>query len=194
MCGDDQPGCAEPALDCACGDEGVMYRMEVSVIHQALDGCNRAFVRLRREHEAGAYEHTVQVDGARAALSLFACILGPRHPQTFAQNVEQAFARPDVVDFALGPVNRDLNSHREAPRYSLHTHDRVRRAITASACSRYEAKPRTSSMGEDAAATSPANSSICDSGIGARSSHAPLRASSCSMKLSASRARRGVGP
>ena len=94
----------------------------------------------------------VEVDRARAALALLAGVLRAGQAEPLAQHVEQALARPHVVGLRGLPVDRAGAPSSAAPLQAQV--QRVRRASTASACRRYAAVPRTSSIGAAAAATS----------------------------------------
>src|SRR5262249_18371152 len=111
-------------------------------------------------------------------LALLAGVLGPRQRQPLAQHIEQRLALPQAVDLARLAVDRAAQPHRAS-----HAHLSVRRASTDSACRRYAALPRTSSIGDAAAATSSPKRTA------ASSSHADIR----DANASASRARSGVG-
>src|SRR5437868_1134466 len=101
------------------------------------------------EHEAGADELAVEQHPARAALALLARVLRARQPEPLAQRVEQALARPDFC-LALVAVDPQLDPH-------VSTRSSARSASTRSACRRYAAVPRTSSIGLAAAATRSGN-------------------------------------
>src|SRR5439155_26622680 len=158
--GDDQTRRAEAALDRACIDE----RLLDAGCLDALDGHDLPAVRLASQDEAGAHERAVKVNRARAALALLARVLGAIQAESFTEHIEQALPRPHVfsdpcvaVDGAGDPQSPS-GALRAPPPHKwggvAQAHARQRRDMTASACRRYAAVPRTSSIGLAAAATS----------------------------------------
>ena len=126
--GDDQPGCAEPALHGAGGQERLLDRVELLVAgREPLDrhDARAPLAPAPAEHEAGAHERAVEVDRARAALALLAGVLRSRQAHALAQHVEQALPLPDAVDLAALAVDRALEPHR---RRSLAARAQIERA------------------------------------------------------------------
>ena len=96
-----------------------------------------AALRLAGGDQAGADRLAVEVDGAGAALALLAGVLGAGQAQPLAQHVEQALARPDVVDRLLGAVDGEGHAHASGRLpVVVPGPGAARRAITASACRR----------------------------------------------------------
>src|SRR5665811_983252 len=62
MGGDDQPGGAEAALDRAGLEEGLLHRVQLVAVAQALDGHDVSTLGLTRRHETRADRHVVEVD------------------------------------------------------------------------------------------------------------------------------------
>src|SRR5207248_1319499 len=109
-------------------------------------------VGLRGEHEACAHELPVEDDRARPALALLASVLRSGQPEALAQGEEEALSLPHVGLASL-PVDRQRDLHA-----TVHL-SIARVASTRSACRRYAAVPRTSSIGLAAATTRSANPS-----------------------------------
>src|SRR5262249_47656566 len=102
------------------------------------------------------HEHAVEQNGARAALALLARVLRPGHVELLAQGEEQRLALP-AVRLALDAVHAERDPHASVL-------SRARRVITRSACRRYAAAPRTSSIGSAASATRSGNASASSIG------------------------------
>src|SRR6478672_11992267 len=103
--------------------------MELVSGGETLHGGDVVAVRLRREDEARADEHTVEQHRARAALALLARVLGARVAELLAQREEQRLALP-AVRLGLDPVHAQLDSQAES------VLSRARRVNTRSACRR----------------------------------------------------------
>ena len=132
-------------------------RMELVRRREPLDRGDVVAVGLRREHEARADEHAVEQHRARPALALLAGVLRPREAELLAQCKEQRLPLP-AVGLGLDAVDAQLDPQ-------LPASSRARGVvITRSACRRYAAVPRTSSIGEAAAATSSGNDSASSRG------------------------------
>src|SRR3972149_9197359 len=81
---DDEARRAETALHRPGLHESLLYRMQPILGRQRFHGPYLAFVRLRRQNQAGADQFTVQPDGTGAALPLLAGVLRPRQAQVLA--------------------------------------------------------------------------------------------------------------
>src|SRR6185312_9149202 len=84
--------------------------MQVAVLGKTLDGRDVVAVGLRREHEARADERAVEQHRARAALTLFARVLGAGEAELLAQRKEQRLAFPAVGLMRLA-VDPDGDPH-----------------------------------------------------------------------------------
>src|SRR6266508_644974 len=160
--GDDQTRRAEPAPDRARLDERLLDARSV----ESLDRDDLAALGLTAQDKAGAHQVAVEVDRARAALSLLARVLRAVQAQTLTQHVEQALARPDVLGDPALAIDRGRDLHAQV-------HRRHRRAM---------------------AATSSPNRSMAVVLICRWVSQAISSSSTPSRNLSASTARSGVGP
>ena len=131
VAGHDQPGRAEPALHTARLDERPLYLVQAITVsaRDPLDGHDIASLRLRGEHEARADDLAVEVDRARSALALLACVLRSGEIEMLAQRVEQALALPHAVHLAALAVD----GQRQAHRYASQAQVSVRRPSTPSA-------------------------------------------------------------
>src|SRR5712692_833342 len=92
-----ESGRAEPTLDGARLDEGVLNRVKSATAGQAFDRDDLPTLDLAREHEAGADQRSVEVHGARSALALLAGILRAEQAKALAQHVQEALALPGVL-------------------------------------------------------------------------------------------------
>src|SRR5207302_1851682 len=146
--GNDEPGRAEPALHRSRLDERLLHVLQTGPFH----GGDLVSVGLRGEHEACAHELPVEDDRARSALALLASVLRSGQPEALTQGEEEALALPHVGLASL-PVDRQRDLHA-----TVHL-SIARVASTRSACRRYAAVPRTSSIGLAAATTRSANPS-----------------------------------
>src|SRR5439155_9102730 len=153
---DDEARGAEAALDCPGLGECLLQRMQRTLLREALDRDDLVPVRLSCEDEARAEEGSVEDDGARSAFALLARVLRAGEAEPVAKRSEQALARPHVR-LQPFPVDRDLDPH------ARHLSS-ARRVRTRSACRRYAAVPRTSSIGDAVDATSSASASASPSG------------------------------
>src|SRR5437879_12998902 len=71
--------------------------MRRALWRDALDGHDLAAVGLSTQHQARAHQRAVEIDRARSALALLACVLRAVKPKPLTQHVQEAFARPRVV-------------------------------------------------------------------------------------------------
>src|SRR5215471_13874973 len=110
--GDEQAGRAKTALHSPGLNECLLQWVQPAACGQAFHGDDGTPVRLPGGDQARAYRNAVQVDRARAALTLLAGVLraGQTHP--LAEHVEQALARPDVVGLAHFAVDGRRHPHR----------------------------------------------------------------------------------
>src|SRR5207237_1545829 len=91
-------------------DERPLHRMQLLLVCETLDGGHVVAVGLRREHEAGADEHTVEEDRAGAALPLFTRVLRAGVAELLPQREEQRLTLP-AVGLGLDAVHAQLDSH-----------------------------------------------------------------------------------
>src|SRR5207245_7318807 len=135
--GDDQPGCAEAALDRARLDERLLHRMQGMAVGDPFDRDDVAALRLPAEHNARAHQGPIHINGARSALALLARVLRPVKAQPLSEDVEQAFTLPNLISADPLPVDGERDLHAtDFRRYSSQAQANVRRASTASACRR----------------------------------------------------------
>ena len=135
-----KPHCTAPVSTNAC-----CTGCSSSPAAEPFDRDDLVAVRLRREHEARAHELAVEEHRARTALALLARVLRAGKPEPLAQREEEALPLPDV-GLGRSPLTSSsilMRRHRSS----------ARRVSTRSACRRYAAVPRTSSIGLAAAAT-----------------------------------------
>jgi len=69
--------------------EGLLHRMELTVLRQALDGDHLGTRRLHGEHGAGFHRDAVDMDDAGAALRGIAADMGAGQLQALAQEVDE---------------------------------------------------------------------------------------------------------
>src|SRR5262249_27492464 len=118
VAGDDQPGGAEPALHATRLDERALYLVQPVTdtltlgVGDSLDGHDIAALRLRGEDEARTHELVVEVDRARSALALLACVLRSGEIEMLAQRVQEAGALPHTVRLAGLAVDGQRQAHR----------------------------------------------------------------------------------
>src|SRR5262249_34082801 len=143
---DPGPGRVAPPLPAPPLHERLLHRMERAVLREPFDGDDLGAVSLGREHEAGADERPVQQDRARAALALLARILRAGQADALPEREQETLALPHV---RLAAYAVHGHRHLHAARHLSIARD----ASTRSACRRYAALPRTSSIGLAAAAT-----------------------------------------
>ena len=122
--GDHQARRAEAALHRPGFHKRLLDRAAV----QTFDRHDRAAIGLPSLDEARADQRPVEIDRARAALTLLARVLRPVQAEPFAQHVKEAFTFPIAVDSAGFAVDHAADLH-AAP----HAHERQRRASTANA-------------------------------------------------------------
>ena len=92
-------------------DECRLNRMQCAVgPGETFDGRNLAAFCLGGEREAGKRPPSIDMDGAGAALTLVAALLGSGQLQIFAQRIEQRHARLDV-ETTLDTVDREKGFH-----------------------------------------------------------------------------------
>ena len=89
------PGGAVAALEGVPPDEGVLQRMQVIAVNQALYGRDVGPIARDGQGQAGVRPAPVDEDGARAALAVVAALLGPGQPQALPEQVEQRHAGVD---------------------------------------------------------------------------------------------------
>ena len=99
----DHAGRAEAALQAVILAEGLLHRMQLLAVGEALDGEHVGAVRLHRQHGAGLDRLAVDMDDAAAALRGVAADMGAGQPQDLAQELDQQRARLDggVDGFAV---------------------------------------------------------------------------------------------
>src|SRR5262245_7024638 len=154
---------AEPALDGAVADEGVLQRRQAALGGEPLHRLDGGTAGAGGEGEARAREPTVDEDRAGAARPLAAALLGPEQVEPVAQHFQE---RPVRGHFhAHGAA-----VHREGQRDAFH-HARpdsaarpvsTRRVHTRSMSRRYPALPCRSSTGSTSAAAASAARSALD--------------------------------
>ena len=66
-CGENHPRSAKTALQRMLVPEGLLQRIEIAILRQALDRKHLAPLRLHREHRAALHRHAVEHHGARSA-------------------------------------------------------------------------------------------------------------------------------
>src|SRR5207253_2394731 len=108
--GDDEPGCAEPALDGTGLDERLLHRVQGLAFGEPLDRRHLVAVRLGGEHEAGADEHAVEQHRTGTALSLLTRVLRARIPELLAERKEQRLPLP-AVRLGLDAVHAQRDPH-----------------------------------------------------------------------------------
>jgi hypothetical protein len=86
-------------------DERGLQGMELVSLGQAFDGDHRVAGVSDGQSQAGVDPAAVDEDGARAALTVIAALLGAGQSETFAEQVEKRGARvdEDVVVVAVDP-------------------------------------------------------------------------------------------
>jgi len=98
---------AEAALHRTGHDEGLLDLRSV----EPLDGDDLPAVRLAAKHEAGAHQRAVEIDRTRSAFPLLAGVLRTEERETLAQEVEKAFALPNVVGHMGCAIHGGADSH-----------------------------------------------------------------------------------
>src|ERR687888_802740 len=102
--GHDHPRRAEAALERVALPEGLLQRMELAALREALDRRDLAAVGLDREHGAGLHRVPVEMDRAGAAERRVAADLRPGEAEVVAEEVDEQRPRldlrlvPDAVD------------------------------------------------------------------------------------------------
>ena len=103
-------------------DEGLLQRMQFAVARQALDGGYLGAFLHHRQRQAGIDPPPVDQNGARAALSVVAALLGAGQVEMVAQCVQQRGPWGDR-EFHLAAVDgqpdRNFLRHRGSPRCTL---------------------------------------------------------------------------
>src|SRR5881392_4389365 len=107
MRGHDQPRRAEAALHRSRFDERLLDARRVHSLHTH----HLTAVGLTAQDKACADEAAVEVDRARAALTLLARILRSVEAESLAPNVKEALAWPDVFGGVLRSVDGALDAH-----------------------------------------------------------------------------------
>src|SRR4029453_8294073 len=87
--GDDHPRRAIAALQGLVVQEGLLQRMELPPLLQALHRGDRLAGQRRRLEEARARGLAVEEDGAGAALALAAAVFGPGEVEVLAQHAQE---------------------------------------------------------------------------------------------------------
>src|SRR5499427_3573758 len=87
--GHEDAGDAEAALGHAVADEGVLQRMEDTVVAEAFDGGDGTPARLHGKHEAARHRLAIEMHGAGAAVAGAAALLGPSEAEVLSKCVEQ---------------------------------------------------------------------------------------------------------
>ena len=108
MHGHDEAGGAEPALDSAFIDEGLLYVRHFAGRSESFDRHDIHANGSRRKLEAGTREPSIHQHRAGPAFALFAGILGSPQAEPFAQHVQQALAEPGRLDLVFPPVDLEL--------------------------------------------------------------------------------------
>jgi hypothetical protein len=108
--GHDHARCAEAALECAAGEEGLLHGMKPVIGGKPLNGGDRLAVD--REHEGGAGRNRLAVHEHRAgaADALVAADLAAGQSACLAQDVRQHVAGRDV-ELPGQSVERDRDDH-----------------------------------------------------------------------------------
>src|SRR5439155_8362488 len=110
------------ALKCIVIDGGLLQRMQLTVACKALDGGYFGAFLHYRQRQAGIDPPPVDQNGARAALSVVAALLGAGQVEMVAQCVQQRGPWGDR-EFHLAAVDgqpdRNFLRHRGSPRYAL---------------------------------------------------------------------------
>ena len=116
----DLAGGAVAALEAVVLEEGLLQRVQLVAVGQALDGGDLGAVGGDREHQAGVDAAAVEQDGAGAALAVVAALLGAGQIEVLAQGVEQGGAVVDVERGASSPLIRSaisaIRPHATRPR------------------------------------------------------------------------------
>src|SRR5215467_235414 len=86
--GHEDAGDAEAALGHAVADEGVLQRMEDTVVAEAFDGGDGTPARLHGEHEAARHRLAIEMHGAGAAVAGAAALLGHSEAEVLSKCVE----------------------------------------------------------------------------------------------------------
>src|SRR5438445_648653 len=188
MRGDHEPGSAEAALHGAGFDERPLDRIERAAVGEALDGAYLTSVRRGGEDETGTDEDVVEQHRAGAAFALLARVLAPRKAEPLAQRREERLVRLDRRLLACA-----VHRHGDARHAICATRLSARAPMTARACRRYAAVPRTSSIGLAAAATR-RPSSFAALSLGRCGRSQPASSKRPLAKPSASAGRMIVGP
>src|SRR5262249_40227237 len=113
VAGQDHARRTEPTLQAVLVPECFPQRMQLAILAETLDRCDRAVVRLNRQAGARANGDAVEQPGAGSALAGVAAALGAGHATEIADEVDEEQPR-----LALPPVraavdrNADWHPHR----------------------------------------------------------------------------------
>jgi hypothetical protein len=99
---------AEAALHRAVFDEGFAQRFAARLVGEPLDGDDIAPGTIDGEHQAGVQRHAIDLDGAGAAFTFAAAVLGAGEADNFAQHVEGVH-RDVHREFALDPIEGEFD-------------------------------------------------------------------------------------
>src|SRR6266850_5239636 len=108
--GENHAGCAEAALHGVVLQKGLLERMQAPVLFETLDGDDGLVADSSNLRMAGTGGHTIDQDGAGAALAFTAAIFTAGEIEIVAQNAEQSSLAVDI-DFnglAIDLKFRDL--------------------------------------------------------------------------------------
>ena len=83
------PGVQNPALQAVLLGEGLLDRVELPALLEALDGGDLRSVRLNREHRARLHRDAVDEHGARPAIRRVAPDVRSREREGFADEVHE---------------------------------------------------------------------------------------------------------
>ena len=89
----------------------LLERVELAVLHEALDRQDLRAVGLDGEHDAGARGLAIEQDRARAADPVLAADVRAREAEVLAQEVHEELARL-AAPLALDAVHPEAHSHR----------------------------------------------------------------------------------
>lgn len=97
------------ALEGVLFEEGSLHGMQFALPRKPLYGGDGTAFGLGGERQAGQHALAVDMNGAGAALTLVAALLGAGEAEMFTQRVEQRDARLDVERMALA-VDVEMNA------------------------------------------------------------------------------------